>query len=178
MLLLVAACSPASRQLFFDVPPPKEPEPGEPVSYPVRQENQDSFGSFTDNLPPPAIELVLDWDTAQAELPEHELGGVDWPAALEQGLIRPRAGNDPRAPLAAVFKYDFIIEAKKPKFNALFPHSAHTGWLGCQNCHGNVFPLRRNPISMKEMRKGASCGACHGKVAFSLKQCKRCHVNM
>ena len=177
-LLFFVACSPASRQLFFDVPPPEEAEPVQAAGNTAQQVNQDGFNGIADNKPPPAIESVLDWNTAQAELPEHELGGVDWPAALEQGLVRPRPGADPRAAEAAAFKYDFVIEAKKPKFNAWFPHSAHTGWLGCRNCHNlELYPAKRNPAKMKDMRKGKSCGACHGKVAFSLKQCKRCHLN-
>jgi c(7)-type cytochrome triheme protein len=180
VLLFLVACSPATRQLFFDVPPPED-QPTEQEVAPSQAQSQGMVGANNDlveSLPPPAIESVLDWETAQAELPEHDLGGVDWPAALELGLIRPRTGEDRKAADAAAFKYDFVIEAKKPKFNAWFPHSEHTPWLGCKNCHGELYPLRRNPTSMKEMRGGASCGACHGKVAFSLKQCKRCHLDM
>jgi c(7)-type cytochrome triheme protein len=184
-LLFLAACSPGTRQLFFDIPPPSEEElrtkqqPEGNANAQNASRDPDDWGEIAaDSGERPAVEGVRDWETAQAQLPEHELGGVDWPVAIEQGLIRPRSGADPTAADAAVFKYDFMIEAKKPKFNAWFPHSAHTPWLGCQNCHGKLFPLRRNPTSMKEMRKGESCGSCHGKVAFSLKQCKRCHTSM
>lgn len=181
------SCSPSTRQLLFDIPPPTEQE----VAAKAAQEAMTSqagspqgtagglaFGVEALNLPAPDIEKHLSWEIAQEELPVHKLGGVDWSAALEEGLVRPRTLGDPQAAAAAAFKYDFIIEAKKEKFNALFPHSAHTGWLSCENCHTAIFPLKRNPVRMKEMRAGESCGRCHGKVAFSLKQCKRCHINM
>jgi c(7)-type cytochrome triheme protein len=63
--------------------------------------------------------------------------------------------------------------------DAYFPHSSHTQWLSCKNCHMTIYPFRRNPATMKEMKKGKSCGVCHGKkkVAFSLKACGRCHLN-
>lgn len=186
ILLLLVSCSTSTRQLFFDIPPPTEQELAEArleaekaaaLSQQATNGNT-GMGDVDDNQPPPLADSLLSWDSLQAELPAHELGGVDWNAALEQGLIRPRTGADRKAQDAAAFKYDFIIEGKKAKFDAIFPHSAHTGFLGCQNCHTAIYPYRRNPAGMKEMRQGQSCGACHGKVAFALKQCKRCHLNM
>ena len=187
LLLPIISCSTSTRQLFFDIPPPSEHEQAEQArqeaaqSEAMSREAANGNGGMAvaeDNLPTPMAEEHLSWERLQEELPQHELGGVDWNAALEEGLIRPRTGADPKAKDAAAFKYDFIIEGKKPKFDAIFPHSAHTGFLGCENCHTALFPYRRNPAKMKAMRKGESCGACHGKVAFSLKQCKRCHLNM
>ena len=180
LIVFVISCSSSTRSLFFDLPPPTKEE----IRQSQIEAQQAALASGGKNGPEaeeeqerPAIEGVLDWEQAQAQLPEHPLGGVDWTAALDQGLVRPRTGSDPDAKYAAAFKYDFIIEGKKPKFDAIFPHSAHTGWLGCQNCHTSLYPYKRNPAKMKEMRKGASCGACHGSVAFNLKQCKRCHLN-
>lgn len=186
-LTVAASCSSSTRQFLFDIPPPKEEEGASQAQQKavgsqagVQQKTAVSSGSgaVAINLPTPDIEKHLSWEKVQQELPAHELGGIDWSAALEAGLVGPRTLGDPLAADAAAFKYDFIIEGKKEKFNALFPHSAHTGWLGCENCHTAVFPLRRNPTRMKDMRKGESCGRCHGGVAFSLKQCKRCHINM
>jgi c(7)-type cytochrome triheme protein len=186
-LSLLIACSASTRQLFFDVPPPSPEELAEEARREAAESEAKSrqagsgsnyYSAVEENRPPPAIEAELSWEKVQEQLPQHELGGVDWTAALEQELIRPRPGADRNAADAAAFKYDFIIEGKKPKFDAIFPHSTHTGWLGCQNCHTAIYPYQRNPARMKEMRKGESCGACHGKVAFNLKQCKRCHLNM
>jgi c(7)-type cytochrome triheme protein len=179
-MVLVVACSSSTKSLFFDIPPPTPQEIRQSqieAQQAAGKANGQSASEAEEELERPAIESVLDWELAQEQLPEHALGGVDWVAALDEGLVRPRTGNDPDAKYAAAFKYDFIIEGKKPKFDAIFPHSAHTGWLGCQNCHTAIYPYKRNPAKMKEMRKGASCGACHGSVAFSLKQCKRCHLN-
>ncbi len=125
----------------------------------------------------PALETVLDWEEALTLLPRDYKDKADWTAAWKQGLVRPRTGTDPSARDAVAFKYDFVIAAQNPKNDAYFPHSAHTVWLGCENCHTRLYPYKRNPASMREMRKGASCGVCHGNVAFSLKQCKRCHLN-
>ena len=61
--------------------------------------------------------------------------------------------------------------------DAFFPHSTHTQWLNCRNCHMPIYKFRRNFTTMKEKKKGVSCGICHGKVAFSLKTCQRCHPN-
>jgi c(7)-type cytochrome triheme protein len=184
--LMLLSCSASTRQLFFDMPPPskeelarKEQEKAAREAAVAQQpQAADGMAVAESALPPPEIEKYLSWDKVQEELPAHALGGVDWSAALEQGLVRPRPGSDPKAADAAAFQYDFIIEGKNAKFDALFPHSAHTGWLGCRNCHTALYPKKRNPATMKEMRAGASCGSCHGNVAFSLKQCKRCHINM
>ena len=192
-LLIAVSCSTKTRQLFFDIPEPSAAELAEQARQDqARQEatlaaleNQqtDTKALFSpmndDDQPRPAIEATLDWQQALEMLPTDYKGKPDWSAALEQGLVRPRGGSDPMSPYATMFKWDFIIEAEKPKNEAYFPHSAHTGWLGCKNCHMSIYPYKRNPATMKEMKKGASCGTCHGKdkVAFSLKQCKRCHLN-
>jgi c(7)-type cytochrome triheme protein len=184
VMVFIISCSSGTKSLFFDIPPPSEEEirqsqiEAQQAVIAANGLNGQNGSLSEEDSARPAIEAVLDWEMAREQLPEHPLGGVDWPAALDQGLVRPRTGSDPSAKDAAAFKYDFIFEGKKPKFDAIFPHSAHTGWLGCQNCHTALFPYKRNPTKMKEMRQGASCGACHGKVAFNLKQCKRCHINM
>lgn len=191
-LLILVSCSTQTRQLFFDIQPPSAAELAEQA----RQENarreatlaqletqqSDSkvlFSGATDNQPRPPIEETRDWETALEMLPRDYKKKPDWSAALEQGVVRPRGGSDPLSTYAVMFQWDFIIAADKPKNEAFFPHSAHTQWLGCKNCHMSIYPYRRNPATMKEMKKGASCGTCHGKnnVAFSLKQCKRCHLN-
>ena len=184
-VVFVIACSAKTRTIFFDIPPPSREE----LAQQQLEAQQDAtvaspsdrrdFQAVEEEADRPAVESAPTWEEAQAQLPEHELGGVDWTAALNEKLVKPRpAPGNPDVKYAAAFKYDFIIEGKNPKFDAIFPHSAHTGWLGCQNCHTSLYPYKRNPAKMKDMRKGGSCGACHGKVAFNLKQCKRCHLNM
>lgn len=187
LLMSASSCSDKTMSVLFDVPPPKpqtespEVTTEAPLAALSAADSQSMAFAFTENLNAerPPIEDVMDWQQALEMLPKDYKGGADWSAALEQGVIRPRSGKDPRAKYASVFKYDFIMQAEKPKNEAYFPHSAHTEWLGCKNCHASIYPYKRNPATMKEMKKGASCGTCHGKenVAFSLKACKRCHLN-
>lgn len=191
-VLIAVSCSTSTKQLFFDIQPPTAEE----IAKKNRQENarreavlaeasnqitdSKSFGSnrTNDNQPRPEIESVTEWEQVMEILPKDYKKKTDWSAALEQGLIRPRPGADPNTLYVAAFQYDFIMPAEKPKNEAYFPHSAHTAWLNCKNCHMTIYPYRRNPATMKEMKKGASCGTCHGKdnVAFSLSNCKRCHL--
>jgi c(7)-type cytochrome triheme protein len=46
----------------------------------------------------------------------------------------------------------------------------------CKACHDTIYPFKKKATyTMADMDKGKSCGACHGKSAFPLKQCARCH---
>jgi len=63
----------------------------------------------------------------------------------------------------------------------LFDHDIHLQKLrnNCTECHNKIFNVKRKgtPVTMAEMEKGVSCGACHnGKRAFGLKECLRCHT--
>jgi len=60
----------------------------------------------------------------------------------------------------------------------LFSHAKHLEAYQCGDCHTKLYPTTRSPkpVSMAEMEKGASCGACHnGKDATALKSCSTCH---
>ena len=192
ILVIVAACSPAAKQLFFDIQPPtaeelaakNRAENARREAVVAEAENQfndaKGFGALEseDNRPRPEIESATTWEPVFEQLPKDYKKKTDWSAAVEQGLIKPRHGADPASRYVTAFDYDFIMPAENPKNEAYFPHSAHSEWLSCGNCHKTIFPYKRNPATMKEMRGGASCGVCHGKnnVAFSLSNCKRCHL--
>ena len=102
--------------MFFDIPPPSEEERAA-RQVEERQQvattgstNDDGWEHFQqDTGEIPAIESVMQWEQVEATLPKHEKGGIDWMEALEQGLVRPRTGPDPKAADAAAFKYDFFI---------------------------------------------------------------------
>ncbi|HTP64657.1 MAG TPA: cytochrome c3 family protein [Geobacteraceae bacterium] len=66
----------------------------------------------------------------------------------------------------------------EPTGNVTFVHAPHTAKLACRTCHPRLFRTGRNrPVSMAEMEKGKSCGACHrGEKAFPLADCSRCHM--
>lgn len=192
VLLVVVACNPSTRQIFFDIQPPSAEEIAEKnrlenarreaVLKEAESQNVDSrslgFGATRDSQPRPEIESVSTWEQALELLPKDYKKNPDWVAAVEQGVVRPRSGMDPTTEYTRAFDYDFIVPDDKPRNEWYFPHSAHTEWLSCGNCHKTIFPYKRNLATMKEMRAGASCGTCHGKnnVAFSLTACKRCHL--
>lgn len=62
---------------------------------------------------------------------------------------------------------------------ARFSHKMHIGSFSCTECHTKLYqPGPGNKrVSMLEMEKGMSCGACHeGKTAFSVAgSCQKCH---
>ena len=62
---------------------------------------------------------------------------------------------------------------------AKFSHSVHLGMYSCSDCHTKIYKAGRSAkvVTMAEMEKGKSCGACHnGKTAFSVREaCVKCH---
>jgi c(7)-type cytochrome triheme protein len=62
---------------------------------------------------------------------------------------------------------------------ATFSHSVHIAKTGgaCRSCHGKIITGKGKSVTMDEMEKGKTCGACHnGKKAFTVTaNCERCH---
>jgi len=58
-----------------------------------------------------------------------------------------------------------------------FSHNKHLKTMQCEACHNKLYNTGPNKsVSMAEMEKGKSCGACHnGKTAFSIDKCGACH---
>lgn len=59
-----------------------------------------------------------------------------------------------------------------------FSHAKHAESHTCDKCHTRLYATARSKssVSMAEMYKGKSCGACHdGKKAFDIKKCGECH---
>jgi c(7)-type cytochrome triheme protein len=131
----------------------------------------------------PEIEQLLDPDTVKALLPKDHAGNVDWMEALRQGVIDPRhgpPGQDAPPPEGAFrFGFDFYLPGPDTTLNAFFPHSAHTEWVDCAQCHPRIFPVRGTAITMGDVFQGKYCGECHGKVAFPVMTgCERCHTKL
>jgi c(7)-type cytochrome triheme protein len=62
--------------------------------------------------------------------------------------------------------------------NAVFSHKFHTAMFSCNNCHPQIFGMKKTEgkMPMSEMEKGKTCGACHnGKAASALTDCMKCH---
>jgi c(7)-type cytochrome triheme protein len=116
--------------------------------------------------------------TAFATLPKSNDGNrVDWVKALNDGAINPRVDrNDPNvAPM--VMDLNIVREVKGSMPDVVYPHKQHTQWLDCSNCHPAIFVPQKgaNQISMAAILMGQKCGVCHGKVAFPVSECRRCH---
>lgn len=62
-----------------------------------------------------------------------------------------------------------------------YSHNDHVikAKLKCSECHYQIFNTKEThkKVTMGDMRKGASCGACHdGRRAFDVKaNCGKCH---
>jgi c(7)-type cytochrome triheme protein len=182
--LLILSCSQKTLSLLFDIPDkdPNEISSVEGVSLDAKSDSVVPTLVYSGNPADseedrPPVENTLIWEEALEFLPADEAGAVNWMAALNDGVIKPRAA-DPADRQAEFFKLDFNLKGPNKMFDAWFPHSSHTAWLGCKNCHGNIFPYRNNEITMAAINQGQYCGTCHGSVAFAATECKRCHLAM
>jgi len=108
---------------------------------------------------------------------------VDWVKALHENNISPKSSLEGKGGLK-ILKKDVVLPAySRTKFSAvppdvLFPHKSHTEVLNCEACHPRRFKAKEGGNAEMDMMKiidGEYCGACHGKVAFPLENCFRCH---
>lgn len=102
---------------------------------------------------------------------------VDWVKSLENNKINPLFDlKDPNTK-AATMDLNIVREVKGSMPDVVYPHKQHTEWLDCSNCHPQIFIPQKgaNQISMAEIILGQKCGVCHGKVAFPVTECRRCH---
>lgn len=102
---------------------------------------------------------------------------VDWVKTLESGVIAPRFDRLDPAKKPFVMDLNIVREVKGSMPDVVYPHKQHTEWLDCSNCHPDIFVPKKgaNQISMAAILLGQKCGVCHGKVAFPVTECKRCH---
>lgn len=143
----------------------------EPNAPPWKDGIHDPANPGTELLQPPA--------EAFEALPKTRDGNkVDWVAALREGKIDP--WYEFENPEAEPFTMDLTIvrQVKGSMPNVVYPHKQHTEWLDCTNCHDEIFVPQKgaNQISMAGILLGQKCGVCHGKVAFPVSDCRRCHA--
>ena len=115
---------------------------------------------------------------AFGSLPKSRSGNyVDWNRAIDEMLIAPRSDIHNPDATAIVLDLNIVREVKGSMPDVVYPHKQHTQWLDCANCHPAIFiPLKgANQISMASILMGEKCGVCHGKVAFPVSECRRCH---
>lgn len=116
--------------------------------------------------------------TAFKDLPKGKSGNyVDWVKALEDKKISPRYDRLDENAVPIVMDLNIVREVKGSMPNVVYPHKQHTEWLDCSNCHPAIFIPQKgaNDISMAAILLGEKCGVCHGKVAFPVSECRRCH---
>jgi c(7)-type cytochrome triheme protein len=123
-----------------------------------------------------AIAILQDPTKAMADFPRDRRQQVDWVAALDEGLIAPRADLYGESQMQTM-DLDIVMKNTQYMPYVKFPHLQHTKWLACSNCHPKIFIPKEgaNPISMNKVLRGEYCGVCHDKVAFALFICERCH---
>lgn len=115
---------------------------------------------------------------AFASLSEGKTGNrVDWVGALENDEIAPRFDRLSDEVKPIVMDLNIVREVKGSMPDVVYPHKQHTEWLDCSNCHPAIFIPQKgaNQISMASILLGQKCGVCHGKVAFPVSECRRCH---
>lgn len=114
---------------------------------------------------------------ATGMIPFDVTGFPDWMGALRSGKINPRASLTGKEPMK-VLDLDIIMRNTKEMPNVRFPHSSHTMWLDCSNCHPYPFQAKAGSttIQMADIFRGQYCGMCHDRVAFiTFFACTRCH---
>ena len=113
-----------------------------------------------------------------AELVRSNFGNnTDWVASLESKKVTPRWERTNAIAEGIVMDLNILRVPKGSMPNVVFPHKQHTEWLECSNCHPAIFIPQKgaNQISMPLIMLGQKCGVCHGKVAFPVSQCTKCH---
>ena len=139
--------------------------------------------------PPPTHDGIHDSDgpgatmlqtpkSAFDALPKSSSGNyVDWVKALDEKKIMPRYDKKDPDAQPIVMDLNIVREVKGSMPNVVYPHKQHTEWLDCSNCHPAIFVPQKgaNNISMAAILLGEKCGVCHGKVAFPVSECRRCH---
>lgn len=105
----------------------------------------------------------------------------DWGKALENGQIKPiRFLTVPPSRNIAFEKLLQFEQGGGKGPVAVFPHKAHIAWLDCNNCHPDLFTMKKGAqhFTMDLNYKGHFCGVCHLTVAFPLQDCGGCHPSM
>jgi len=144
---------------------------------------------MSERNPPPVEDGIHDpenFGTALLQTPRESFSAlprapsgnnVNWTKALENGDINPRYDRDDAEAKPIVMDLNIVREVKGSMPDVVYPHKQHTEWLDCANCHPAIFIPQKgaNQISMAQILLGEACGICHGKVAFPVSECRRCH---
>lgn len=104
--------------------------------------------------------------------------GIDWGESLRRGIISPARFLEEEV-FRMRFDRTLVLEAELGNIPpAIFPHAAHTDWMGCDTCHPEIFNIKKKTtehFAMSAILQGKFCGVCHLKVAFPMNECAMCH---
>lgn len=170
--------APAQQQKASPYIDPKDPKS---ILYTDTQGNLAGTGDPTKSGPASeAVKIGAGWHPqalAANVLPKDKYGLVDWAKAVKNNVISPRGALDQSEEMPPL-DMNVLIETKSDFINNVnYPHYIHTWWLKCEVCHPAIFmPAKgQNNMNMSGIAQGQWCGRCHGKVAFPLTDCVRCH---
>lgn len=134
----------------------------------------------TDDWRPPApaapLEGLRSWKEVEKRLPV-TADTPDWTEALNRGLFAPQS-RPGQAPLEVLeLDVERLPKGLEDDMKVVFSHATHTALHACDTCHPAPFELQAGatPMTMDQLDKGELCGVCHGKVAFPVSACGRCH---
>ena len=123
------------------------------------------------------------FETFTAKFPRN-VYGIDWEEAESVGVIKPVDTLEGVSMAKVTMKNpeDFAIQARVNwASDIIFSHKKHNTWNGCESCHPDIFPATKKAgtrYTMFHIEAGEYCGVCHGKVAFTIKNCNGCHKEM
>ena len=104
---------------------------------------------------------------------------IDWVKALVRGMITPANYLTIKPPADIAVIKPLVLEAEWAMIPpAIFSHKKHVAWLDCNNCHPDVFNIKKKTtkhFAMARILQREFCGICHLTVAFPMNDCKRCH---
>lgn len=108
--------------------------------------------------------------------------GINWVRALKSGMIKPLNYLAVKPPEEITYDKTLLLKAEWHGIPpAVFPHREHVQWLDCNNCHPDIFNIKKKTTKhflMTRILEGEFCGVCHISVAFPMNDCKRCHPDM
>ena len=115
-----------------------------------------------------------------SKLPKAKFGnGIDWVQAMDKRAITPVNYLTVKPPSEVAIIKPLLMEAEWSGIPAaIFSHKTHTQWLDCNNCHPDIFNIKKKTtkhFAMNRILKREFCGVCHLTVAFPMNDCKRCH---
>ncbi|MFQ5560118.1 MAG: c(7)-type cytochrome triheme domain-containing protein [Nitrospinota bacterium] len=153
-------------------------DPNNPI-YMTRNGKLGSTGEYGNKVSLAAKLGALKKNEALKGLRLDRFGLINWVAAIKDGKLSLVSGINPVFNKDKFEDYVVLWKAKSDFLeDVAYPHDIHTYLIDCNSCHPSPFISKagKNPdVLMAKFAEGKWCGKCHGKVAFPLDDCHRCH---